>query len=151
MKPIKVLFVCVHNSARSQMAEAFLNHFGNGMVIAESAGLEKGILNPLAVQVMHELGYDISRNEVDSVFEFFKAHKLYSYIVTVCDEASGQKCPIFPGVRDMIHWSLEDPSSFEGTEEDRLEQTRVVRDQIKAHVFELVEDLKKQILKNSMD
>lgn len=142
MKPIKVLFVCVHNSARSQMAEAFLNHYGENIFLAESAGLEKGTLNPLAVKVMDEIGFDISENQVDSVFEFFKNHKLFSYVVTVCDESSGQKCPIFPGVRDMIHWSFDDPSAFEGTEEERLEKTRMVRDRIKASVLELIEDLK---------
>jgi arsenate reductase len=104
MKPIKLLFVCVHNSARSQIAEAFLNYYGEGKLIAESAGLEKVILNPLAVEAMAEVGFDISKNQVDSVFEFYKSHKLYSYVITVCDESSGQKCPIFPGVRDMIHW-----------------------------------------------
>ncbi|GAU76512.1 arsenate reductase ArsC [Fusibacter sp. 3D3] len=142
MKPVKILFVCVHNSARSQMAEAFLNDYGAAFAIAESAGIEKGTLNPLAVKVMDEIGIDISKNEVNSVFEFFKNHKLYTYVVTVCDESSGQKCPIFPGVREMIHWSLDDPSSFEGTEEERLEKTRVVRDQIKANVLGLIEDLK---------
>jgi arsenate reductase len=142
MKPIKLLFVCVHNSARSQIAEAFLNHYGEGIIIAESAGLEKGVLNPLAVEAMAEIGFDISKNEVDSVFEFYKGHKLYSYVITVCDETSGQRCPIFPGVRDMIHWSFDDPSSFEGTHEERLAKTRIVRDQIKDKVLELVSLLK---------
>ena len=142
MKPIKLLFVCVHNSARSQIAEAFLNYYGEGKLIAESAGLEKGILNPLAVEAMAEVGFDISKNQVDSVFEFYKSHKLYSYVITVCDESSGQKCPIFPGVRDMIHWSFDDPSSFEGTPEERLGKTRIVRDQIKDHVLDLVGLLK---------
>lgn len=142
MNPIKILFVCVHNSARSQMAEAFLNHYGEGKFVAESAGLEKGVLNPLAINAMAEIGFDISKNEVNSVFEFFKGHRLYSYVVTVCDETNGQKCPIFPGLRDMIHWSFDDPSSFEGTEEERLAKTRIVRDQIHDQVKELVNNLK---------
>lgn len=139
MKPIKVLFVCVHNSARSQMAEAFLNLYGKGQFIAESAGLEKGILNPLVVKSMAEIDIDISNNEVNSAFEFFKQHRLYTYVVTVCDESSGQKCPIFPGVRDMIHWSLEDPSSFEGAESEKLDKIRNVREEIKKRVLAFIE------------
>ena len=139
MKPIKVLFVCVHNSARSQMAEAFLNLYGKGAFIAESAGLEKGVLNPLVVKSMAEIDIDISKNEVNSVFEFFTQHKLYIYVVTVCDDSSGQKCPIFPGVRDMIHWSLEDPSSFEGTESEKLDKIRSVREEIKHRVQSFIE------------
>lgn len=139
MKPIKVLFVCVHNSARSQMAEAFLNLYGKGQFIAESAGLEKGVLNPLVVKSMAEIDIDISNNEVNSAFEFFKQHRLYTYVVTVCDESSGQKCPIFPGVRDMIHWSLEDPSSFEGTESEKLDKIRNVREEIKKRVLDFIE------------
>jgi len=142
MNDVKVLFVCVHNAARSQMAEAFLNHLGEGIFFAESAGLEKGVLNPLAVKVMDEIGYDISLNEVNSVFEFYKEHRLYNYVVTVCDESNGQKCPIFPGVREVLHWNFLDPASFEGSEEDKLSQTRIVRDQIKNGVLKLIDELK---------
>lgn len=138
MKPIKILFVCVHNAARSQMAEAFLNLYGEGKIIAESAGIEKGTLNPLAVEVMKEVGIDISHQQTDSVFEFFLEQRFYTYVVTVCDQTNGQRCPIFPGISEMLHWSFEDPSSFEGTEEERLAKTRVVRDQISAKVKELV-------------
>lgn len=95
-----------------------------------------------AVDAMAEIGFDISQNQVNSVFEFFKGHRLYSYVVTVCDESNGQRCPIFPGLREMIRWSFDDPSSFEGTEEERLAQTIVVRDQIKDKVKELIETLK---------
>lgn len=142
MNPIKILFVCVHNSARSQMAEAFLNHYGEGKIVSESAGLEKGVLNPLVVKVMAEIGFDISKNQVNSVFEFFKEHRLYSYVVTVCDASNGQRCPIFPGLRETINWSFDDPSTFEGSEEERLARTRIVRDQIQDHVQLLVERLK---------
>lgn len=142
MKPIKLLFVCVHNAARSQMAEAFLNHYGKGQFIAESAGIDSGTINPLAIEVMSEIGLDISQNSVDSVFDFFKNQKLYSYVITVCDETNGQKCPIFPGVMEMIHWSFEDPSSFEGSHVERLEKTRLIRDQIKTQVLELLDTLR---------
>ena len=149
MSSIKLLFVCAHNSARSQMAEAFLNYYGEGQIIAESAGLEKGMLNPLAVEVMHEIGFDISQNQVDSVFEFYKHGKLYNYVVTVCDESSGQRCPIFPGIRDMIHWSFEDPSALVGSYEEQLEKTRLIRDQIKEHVVKLVNELKLDFLETN--
>ena len=97
MDKIKILFVCIHNSARSQMAEAFVNTFHSDKFIAESAGLEPGILNPLVVKSMAEIGIDISKNETKDVFEFFKDGRRYDYVITVCDEASGQRCPIFPG------------------------------------------------------
>lgn len=91
---LKVLFVCVHNSARSQMAETFLNDLGKEYFFAESAGLEKGELNPNVVEVMKEIGYDISNNQTKSVFDFFKSGKSYTYVIKVCDEMNGQRCPI---------------------------------------------------------
>ncbi len=108
----RVLFVCVHNSARSQMAEAFLNKLGAGIFEAESAGLEPRPLNPLAVQVMREAGYDISRNPTNSVFQFLKEGRRYELVVKVCDEINGQKCPIFPTTSAVLNWNLADPSEF---------------------------------------
>ncbi len=134
MKPINVLFVCVHNSARSQMAEAFLNHFGEGRFEAESAGLEPGVLNPRVVQVLKEDGIDISRNQTKSVFDSLKKGKLFEYVITVCDQASAEKCPIFPGVATRLHWSFADPSALTGTEEQRFQRTREIRDEIKKRV-----------------
>ena len=93
MKP-KVLFICVHNSARSQMAEAWFNSICGEFFEAQSAGLEPGTLNPLAVEVMREAGIDISRNKTQAVFDVFKSGQLFSYVVTVCDESSAEKCPI---------------------------------------------------------
>jgi arsenate reductase len=134
MQPIKVLFVCVHNSARSQMAEAYLNLFGEGRFEAESAGLEPGTLNPRVVQVMKEDGIDMSRNQTKSVFDMFKRGGLYSFVVTVCDATSAEKCPIFPGVAKRLHWSFPDPSSLSGTEDEKLGRTREIRDEIKRNV-----------------
>jgi len=134
MAPLKVLFVCVHNSARSQMAEAYLNHLGEGRFEAESAGLEPGELNPRVVQVMKEDGIAISGNQTKSVFDMFKRGGLYSYVVTVCDETSAEKCPIFPGTSKRLHWSFADPSSLIGTEAEKLERTREIRDEIKLKV-----------------
>lgn len=135
---IKVLFVCVHNSARSQMAEAFLNDLGKDYFCAESAGLEPAPLNPLVIKAMNEIGYDISGNSVDSVFNFFKEGKHYNMIIKVCDMKSGQKCPIFPLTREYLDWSLPDPNSFEGSDEEKLDQIRALRDTIKDLVVDFV-------------
>jgi len=141
MEKLKVLFVCVHNSARSQMAETFLNAFGGENFSAESAGLEPGRLNPLVVKSMSEIGFDISGNKTKDVFEFYKSGKKYDYVITVCDEASGQRCPIFPGALKTLHWSFEDPSSFAGTEEEIFNKTANVRDAIKFKVIEFIKTL----------
>jgi arsenate reductase (thioredoxin) len=137
----RVLFVCVHNSARSQMAEAFLNDIAGDGFAAMSAGLEPGALNPLAVEVMKEVGIDISRNKTKSVFDLFKKGELFAYVVTVCDVTSAEMCPLFPGlVTKQLHWSFEDPSSFEGDLEMRLTRTRKVRDMIKAKIKEWIKE-----------
>jgi arsenate reductase len=138
MEKKKVLFVCVHNSARSQMAEAYLNKLGGEKFFAESAGLEPGILNPLVVKVMAEDGIDISGNKTKSVFDFFKAGKTYEYVITVCDTEAAERCPIFPGKAIRFHWSFPDPSSLDGTEEEKLEKIRKIRDDIKAKVIDFI-------------
>jgi len=130
----KVLFVCQHNSARSQMAEAFLNDLGGGVFEAHSAGLEPGVINPHVVTVMQELGYDLSHNTTQSVFELYKAGKLYEVVVTVCDAEVESKCPIFPGLTLRLHWPFPDPSLARGTDEEVLEQIRTVRDNIRSAV-----------------
>jgi arsenate reductase (thioredoxin) len=127
-----VLFVCVHNSARSQMAEAFLNGLCPDEYVAESAGLEAGELNPLAVAAMNEVGFDISGNATKSTFDLFRNGKQYSYVITVCDETSAERCPVFPGGGRRLHWSLPDPATTQGTWDERLEQTRKIRDDIRA-------------------
>jgi arsenate reductase len=129
-----VLFVCVRNAARSQMAQAFINSMCSVDFDAESAGLEPGELDPLAVAAMGELGIDISRNQTKSAFDLFKAGRIFGYVVTVCDETSADRCPIFPGVTKRLHWSFADPASFEGPWERRLALTRIVRDQIRDRV-----------------
>ena len=136
MQKKKVLFVCIHNSARSQMAEAFLNSIAGDRFEAESAGLEPGVLNPLAVEAMKEAGIDISKNKTKGVFEFVKQGKLFNYVITVCDTASAARCPVFPGLAKRLYWSFSDPSAFEGTYEERLEKTRGVRDEIENRIVE---------------
>ena len=137
----KVLFVCTRNSARSQMAEAFLNQLGNDRFIAESAGFKKGKLNPLVVEAMKEIGIDISNNETKSVFKLFKEGRIYHYVITVCDAANAERCPIFPGMTKRLNWSFEDPASFTGTDEEKLEKIRLVRDSIKIEVNGFVKNI----------
>jgi arsenate reductase len=141
MSKLRVLFMCIHNSARSQMAEAFLNKLGGGKFEVESAGLEPGKLNLFIVEVMQEAGIDISKNLTKDVFNFFKHGKKFEYVITVCDEASGEKCPFFPGMKSKIHWSFVDPSSFQGTHDEKLIQVRIVRDAIKKKVEEFIADI----------
>lgn len=126
----KVLFICVHNSARSQMAAALLNKRCGELFEAKSAGLEPGKLNHFAVEVLREIGIDISRNKTEAVFDVFKSGELFAYVITVCDESEAGQCPIFPGVTTRLHWSFPDPSKFRGGVEEKMEQTRRVRDNI---------------------
>lgn len=141
MEKIKVLFLCIHNSARSQMAEAYLKKYGGDKFLPESAGLEAGKLNPFAVEAMLEEGINIANNTTKDVFDFYKEGRLYQYVITVCDEASAAACPIFPGVHKKINWSFPDPSQFEGTHQQKLEQTKQVRNQIKEAVLSFVKEL----------
>ena len=131
---IKVLFICIHNSARSQMAEAWLNHLCGDRFAAESAGLEPGTLNPLVVEAMREVGIDISHKQTQAVFDVFKSGRIFNYAITVCDEASAQRCPIFPGITKRLHWSFPDPSVLTGTPEEKLAQIRPIRDTIKRQI-----------------
>ncbi len=138
MKKEKVLFVCVHNAARSQMAEAFLAHCAGDRYSAESAGLEPGTLNPLVVKVMQEKHIDISSHTTDSVFDFYQQGRMYDYVITVCDESQAQNCPVFPNTKKQLHWSFDDPSTFTGTEEEKLVRIRKVRDRIEVKVKEWI-------------
>ncbi len=134
MKP-KVLFLCTGNSARSQMAEGYLRHVASDRFTAMSAGIEPKGLNPLAVEVMQEVGIDISSQTSKDVVSLLGQH--IPYVVTVCDNAK-ERCPIFPGTWKFIHWSFEDPATAAGTEEERLAVFRRVRDEIIGHIESFV-------------
>ena len=142
----RILFICVHNSARSQMAEAWLNHTCGEFFEAQSAGLEPGTLNPLAVQVMAEAGIDISNKKTQAVFDVFKSGQLFAYVVTVCDETSAEKCPIFPGPATRLHWTFPDPSQVQGSEGEKLEQVRVIRDEIRGQIEQWCDEVCPQAL-----
>jgi arsenate reductase len=136
----KVLFICVHNSARSQIAAALLNHACGEFFEAQSAGLEPGTINPLVVDALQELGIDISKNTTQRVFDVWKSGQIFQFVITVCSEAEAEGCPIFPGVTTRLHWPFDDPSKFAGTHEEQLERTRRVRDQIRAKIDSFCEE-----------
>ena len=143
MEKTTVLFVCVHNSARSQMAEAFLRQLGGEEFEAESAGFEPGEINPLVIDVMREVGIDISQKSTQSVFDLYTKGYLYSYVITVCDAANAQRCPLFPGFTIRLSWSFDDPACFTGSHEEKLAKTRLVRDQIERQVEDFIRNVRK--------
>lgn len=134
----KVLFLCVHNSARSQMAEAFLKKYAGDRFSAESAGLEPGKLNPFVVRAMAESGIDISGNPTKSAFDLFKAGRSFQIVVTVCSKEAAERCPVFPGLAERHHWPFDDPSAMKGSDEEIMAGVRRVRDQIEAAVKDFI-------------
>jgi arsenate reductase (thioredoxin) len=116
-RPIRVLFVCTGNSARSVMAEALLRRYGGAAFEVYSAGTEPKGVNPLTLRVLADAGIDGSFARSKSVTEFLGQH--FDYVITVCDQAR-QACPVFPGVHETLHWGYEDPAEAKGTEEERL-------------------------------
>lgn len=116
------------------MAEAFFNAQCEGQLSAESAGLEPGELNSLAVAAMREVGIDISQKETKSAFDLYKQGRYYSYVITVCDDANAEQCPIFPGIVKRLHWNIPDPGALTGTWDQRLAAVRPIRDSVKEHV-----------------
>ena len=130
----RVLFICIHNSARSQMAEAWLNKICGDFFEAQSAGLEPGTLSPLVVEAMAEVGIDISRKGTQRVFDVWTSGQIFSYVVTVCDQASAERCPIFPRPTTHLHWSFPDPSALRGDHEEKLANVRKIRDEIREKI-----------------
>jgi arsenate reductase (thioredoxin) len=131
----KVLILCTGNSARSQMAEGLLRHFGGDRFEVESAGVIASFVRPQAIEAMRELGIDISAHRSKSVDEF--AGRKFDYVITVCDNAN-QNCPVFPGKTKRIHWSFDDPVFATGSEEEKLNVFRRVRDEIRVKLEEFI-------------
>ena len=137
MSKQRVLFLCTGNSARSQMAEAFLRKYAGDAFEVHSAGLEPKGVNPLTVIVMDEVEIDISRQRSKGI-DTYLGKVLFQYLITVCDDAD-KNCPtVWPGVNTRLHWSLEDPARLEGTEEEKLAKFREVRDLIEKRIKEWV-------------
>jgi arsenate reductase len=145
---IKVLFVCRHNSARSQMAEAFLKQLGGDRFEAESAGLNPKIILPAAAAVMREIGLDISDRPTRSVNDLHRNDYSYDYVITVCDENSANECPIFINPCRHLHWTFAEPSQFEGTKEEIIEQTRKIREQIRSQIVRWMNELNSEDFAN---
>jgi arsenate reductase len=141
---IKILFICEHNSARSQMAEAYLNHFADGKMTAESAGLEPGTINPYVVEVMKEEDLDLSDNETQSVFDLYKKGTQYDVIIAVCSPEVGKRCPIFPGRVYRKNWPFDDPSIAVGSDQEKLAYVRKIRDQIKTQVQSFIQEFRQR-------
>ena len=141
MEKQNVLFICVHNSARSQMAEAWLNTLCGDRFAAESAGLEPGTINPTVVKVMREVGIDLFEKKTRRVFDVWKSGKLFHYVIAVCAESEEKGCPIFPGVTTRLSWPFPDPSRVEGTEEEKLQQVRTIRDAIREKIERWCEEV----------
>jgi arsenate reductase len=139
----RVLFICRHNSGRSQIAEAYLKQMGDTDFYVESAGLEPAeSVNAIVVDVMKEEGIDLSQQKPQSVFEKFKAGELYDHVITVCADTE-DKCPIFPGIVQRLHMPFPDPAGVEGTPEEKLAAVRKIRDQIKDWLSETMASLRK--------
>ncbi len=127
----RVLFLCTHNSARSQMAEGMLRNLAEGRFEVHSAGTEATHVRRQAIKVMDEVGLDISGQESKTLARYLG--QPFDYVISVCDEAN-EACPVFPGAKNRLHWSLEDPSRANGSEDERLAVFRRVRDEIRERI-----------------
>ncbi len=140
----RVLILCTGNSARSQMAEGLLRDLGGDKFEVQSAGTIASFVRPQAIEVMKEIGIDISEHRSKSVDEFVGEN--FDHVITVCDNAN-DNCPFFPAKTDRIHWSFDDPAATEGSEEEKLAKFRIVRDQIRECLHKFVTELKSDLLR----
>lgn len=135
--PVKVLFVCVHNAGRSRMAEALLRRLGGSRFEVTSAGFDPREVNPLVVEALERVGLSLPTTAPQSsVFELYRTGRHFQYVIGVCDEQHGQKCPIFPGVSRRLNWSFPDPATFTGTHTEKLARVEEVRDALRASIEE---------------
>ncbi|MGM0770862.1 MAG: arsenate reductase ArsC [Halobacteriota archaeon] len=137
---IKVLFICTHNSGRSQMAEEYLNRIAGTNYEAESAGYEPSKINPLVLEVMKEDGFDLGDKKTRDAWDLFREGKFFNYVITVCDRANEEECPLFPKPFNQLNWPFPDPESFAGSKEEKLNKTRSLRDSIKEKIQQFVEE-----------
>ena len=134
MSKLRVMFICIHNSGRSQMGEAFLRHLAGDRFEVHSAGLEAGKLKPLVVKAMAEIGINLSAHFAKTAMEYISRGEHFDYVITVCDETNAERCPMFPGKHQRIHWSFPDPSALQGTDDEKLAGIRPIRDAIEAKI-----------------
>lgn len=138
MDKTRIMFVCIHNSARSQMAEAFVRHYAADRFDVHSSGIEAGKLNPLVVQAMAEVGVSMDGHFAKGAQEYIDRKEVFEYVVTVCDESSAERCPMFPGKHVRMHWGFPDPSAIQGTDDEKLAGIRPIRDAIEKKVKEWI-------------
>ena len=140
MRKKDALFICVHNSARSQMAEEYVRLLSKGTLTVESAGFEPTEINPLVVEAMKEDGIDLSGKKTQGVFDLFKQGRTYRFVITVCDESEeGGQCPIFPGMTHRLHLPFPDPATLTGTHEEKMIKVREIQGEIKKLMGDFVE------------
>lgn len=137
----RVLFICIHNSARSQMTEELIRKAAGDRVEVTSAGIEPGKLNPVVVELLKEDGIDITGKETRSVFDLHASGERFDYVIAVCDKEAAERCPIFPAERERLHWPFPDPSRAEGSMAEKLAYVRPIRDEIRAKAYAFVERL----------
>ena len=135
---MKVLFLCTGNSSRSQMAEGLLRWLGGSVVEVASAGTEPRPLHPDAVRAMREIAVDIARQRSKSAEPFL--NQKFDYVITLCD-AARESCPLFPGAAHQLHWSLKDPAAAVGTDDERMQAFRAVREQLGSHIEQLLAEI----------
>lgn len=136
MEKTRIMFVCIHNSARSQMCEAFVRHYAPDRFDVHSSGIESGTFNPLVVRAMEEIGVSMEGQYAKPARHYIDRHKPFDYVVTVCDESNAERCPLFPGKSERMHWGFPDPSALQGTDEQKLAGIRPIRDAIHKRVSE---------------
>ncbi len=138
----RVMFICIHNSGRSQMGEAFLRRLAGDRFEVASAGIEAGKLNPLVVKAMDEVGVGMDGHYAKKAQEFVDKGERFDYVITVCDESNAERCPMFPGKHVRLHWGFPDPSALTGTDEEKLAGIRPIRDAIEARVREFIASIR---------
>lgn len=139
MEKKRVMFICIHNSGRSQMGEAFLRHVASDRFDVFSAGIESGKLNPLVVKAMEEVGVSMDGHYAKKAQDFVDRGEHFDYVITVCDESNAERCPMFPGKHERMHWGFPDPSALTGSDEEKLAGIRPIRDAIQDKVQEFVQ------------
>ncbi len=135
--------ICVHNSARSQMAEEYLKAMGGDLFEVESAGIDPGKINNTVASLLLADGIDISNKQTRSVYDLHAAGRRFDYVIAVCDPEAQERCPIFPAERKRFHWPFADPSKVQGTAEEKIAHIRPIRDAIKERVRLFVEDYRR--------
>ena len=137
----RVLAICIHNSARSQMTEEYIRQAAGDRLEVSSAGIEPGGLNPVVVELLKQDGIDIEGKKTQSAFDLHKRGERFDYVIAVCDKEAADRCPIFPAEKQRLHWPFPDPSQAEGTMQQKLAYVRPIRDEIKKMAQQFVADI----------